>query len=202
MGDVQRRGRAKLTTFSTAWNPGLFPVRGAMRGSCDQRRANMRASPGPRAAALASVRSHQRCASSPRVLAPAAANVRRTVPRSRAASWRVEAVGAGTREEAGVSAAEGLSRMASQLAADGADGAARLKALVRRGKGLPALAEQLKTLDNRIVGCTTQVWLTAELDTAGHVTFKGASLRRSLPQPLHRRCLASLAPSAGSNEPS
>ena len=33
---MQRRGRAKLTTFSTAWNPGLFPVRGAMRGSCDQ----------------------------------------------------------------------------------------------------------------------------------------------------------------------
>jgi hypothetical protein len=129
----------------------------------------LRAAGSPRAAALASVR-HQRGSS--RVVSPAAKGVSREGSRRRAASWRVEAAGAGTRE-AGVSAAEGLRRMTLQLAADGADGAARLKALVRRGKGLPALAAEAKTLDNRIVGCTTQVWLTARLDAAGHVIFQG-----------------------------
>lgn len=55
------------------------------------------------------------------------------------------------------------------------DPADRLKLLVSYGKKLAALPEEEKTLENRVMGCTTQVWMTAKLDSNGNVVYAGDS---------------------------
>jgi hypothetical protein len=117
-----------------------------------------------RASALGCVR-HHRIALAPSTCPPSRAVRTRRSPAAAASS--------STDTAPSSTAAERLAGMATQLAADGADGGSRLKALVRRGLALPAFAADARTLDNRIVGCTTQVWLTAELSAAGLVTFQG-----------------------------
>eukprot|EP00240_Pyramimonas_obovata_P002887 CAMPEP_0118957224 /NCGR_PEP_ID=MMETSP1169-20130426/61984_1 /TAXON_ID=36882 /ORGANISM="Pyramimonas obovata, Strain CCMP722" /LENGTH=692 /DNA_ID=CAMNT_0006905279 /DNA_START=242 /DNA_END=2320 /DNA_ORIENTATION=- len=51
----------------------------------------------------------------------------------------------------------------------------RLKLLVSYGKKLAGLPEEEKTMANRVMGCTTQVWMTAKLDDNGNVEFAGDS---------------------------
>jgi quinolinate synthase len=47
--------------------------------------------------------------------------------------------------------------------------------LVGYSKKLAGLPEEEKTLANRVMGCTTQVWVTARLDAAGKVVLAGDS---------------------------
>jgi cysteine desulfuration protein SufE len=49
--------------------------------------------------------------------------------------------------------------------------------VIQLGKALPALPESLKTEDNRVQGCASQVWLSTEADAGVDpvITFRGDS---------------------------
>ncbi|KMS95337.1 hypothetical protein BVRB_009200 [Beta vulgaris subsp. vulgaris] len=51
----------------------------------------------------------------------------------------------------------------------------RLKRLLNYATRLPVLDEQNRTAKNRVMGCTTQVWVDAKLDEEGRVRFKAYS---------------------------
>lgn len=61
--------------------------------------------------------------------------------------------------------------------------AERLQLLLQYGSTLPHMSEVAKCTANRVMGCTSQVWLTAELDVAGRVRLAAdsdAALTRGL----------------------
>lgn len=52
----------------------------------------------------------------------------------------------------------------------------RLKHLLSRAESLPALADDLKTEDNRVLGCQSRVWLVARADSSdGRLHFAADS---------------------------
>jgi sulfur transfer protein SufE len=55
------------------------------------------------------------------------------------------------------------------------DAKERYKLMLQYAAALPAFPEQYKTAVNRVMGCTAQVWVNAELDAAGHVQLAGTS---------------------------
>jgi cysteine desulfuration protein SufE len=52
---------------------------------------------------------------------------------------------------------------------------ARYEYIIKLGKSLPAMKEELKVEKNRVTGCQSQVWMHAERDEAGHVQYQVAS---------------------------
>lgn len=51
----------------------------------------------------------------------------------------------------------------------------RYKRIIDMGRRLPDMTEDLKTEDNKVKGCQSQVWLHAELDKQGHMHIHGDS---------------------------
>lgn len=55
----------------------------------------------------------------------------------------------------------------------------RLKLLLEAGRAAslasPPFPDEEKIAVNRVLGCTSQVWITARLDDKGHLQFKGTS---------------------------
>lgn len=51
----------------------------------------------------------------------------------------------------------------------------RYKKIIELGKTLPEMPESLKTEQNIVKGCQSQVWLHAELSPEGNVRFQGDS---------------------------
>ncbi|MEN0059826.1 MAG: SufE family protein [Bdellovibrio sp.] len=51
----------------------------------------------------------------------------------------------------------------------------RYKKIIALGKALPELSEELKTDDNIVKGCQSQVWLVAKLDEQGYMQLQGDS---------------------------
>ena len=51
----------------------------------------------------------------------------------------------------------------------------RYKKLIDLGKAMPPLPEELKTEENRVRGCQSQVWIKTEKKSNGLVTFRGDS---------------------------
>ena len=51
----------------------------------------------------------------------------------------------------------------------------RYKRIIDLGKALPAIDEKLKTEDNKVKGCQSQVWLHAELNSQQQVVLYGDS---------------------------
>ena len=47
--------------------------------------------------------------------------------------------------------------------------------IIKLGKTLPAMNEELKTEQNRVTGCQSQVWMHAERNEAGQVQYQVAS---------------------------
>ncbi|CAG9463228.1 unnamed protein product [Pedinophyceae sp. YPF-701] len=117
----------------------------------------------------------QRC---PRAAPPAcAAPVRRcrSGAAPRVASARRRTVPAASAADAVLAMpTEALARTA-QAFSGAADAKARLKMLVELAQGAEHLPESARTDENRVLGCTAQVWVTAELDDAGRVQFRGDS---------------------------
>lgn len=67
-----------------------------------------------------------------------------------------------------------LSHLISSIAKPG-DVKSRLASLIGLGATLEVYPESHKTTANRVLGCTTQVWVSAALDASGHVTFSGTA---------------------------
>ncbi len=61
------------------------------------------------------------------------------------------------------------------LFADCKDWEARYKRIIELGKKLEALPEEFKTEDLKVKGCQSQVWLKADLNSEGLVTFRADS---------------------------
>jgi cysteine desulfuration protein SufE len=55
------------------------------------------------------------------------------------------------------------------------DWEARYRKIIDLGKSLPAMDESLKTEQNIVKGCQSQVWLHASLDNQGHMILQGDS---------------------------
>lgn len=75
-----------------------------------------------------------------------------------------------------------LAAAAAELAAAG-DARARLRLLTDYARALPPMPEGTKRDANRVMGCTSQAWVAAELDAAGAVRFwadSDAELTRGL----------------------
>ncbi len=51
----------------------------------------------------------------------------------------------------------------------------RYKKLIDLGKAMPPLPEELKTEENKVRGCQSQVWIKTEKKSNGLVTFHGDS---------------------------
>jgi len=51
----------------------------------------------------------------------------------------------------------------------------RYKKIIEMGKALPAMPENLKTEQNMVKGCQSQVWLAASLDDQGRMVLQGDS---------------------------
>jgi len=51
----------------------------------------------------------------------------------------------------------------------------RYKKVIEMGRELPPMPEALKIEDNRVKGCQSQVWLSAQLSDQGNVVFQGDS---------------------------
>lgn len=51
----------------------------------------------------------------------------------------------------------------------------RVKKLLHLAALLPPLEESDKVAENRVMGCTTQVWIIAEMDELGRMRFRGDS---------------------------
>lgn len=51
----------------------------------------------------------------------------------------------------------------------------RYKKVIEMGRELPPMPEALKIEDNRVKGCQSQVWLSAQLNDQGNVVFQGDS---------------------------
>jgi cysteine desulfuration protein SufE len=51
----------------------------------------------------------------------------------------------------------------------------RYKKIIDMGKALPEMPENLKTEQNVVKGCQSQVWLSANLDSQGHMILQGDS---------------------------
>lgn len=51
----------------------------------------------------------------------------------------------------------------------------RYKKIIELGKSLPEMPESLKTEQNIVKGCQSQVWLSATLDEQGRVVLQGDS---------------------------
>ncbi len=51
----------------------------------------------------------------------------------------------------------------------------RYKKLIDLGKAMPPLPEELKTEENKVRGCQSQVWIKTEKKPNGLVTFRGDS---------------------------
>ena len=58
------------------------------------------------------------------------------------------------------------------------EGPERYKLLLSKAAALPALPPAARTLDARVMGCTSQTWLVAELAPDGTVRLSGACARR------------------------
>lgn len=55
------------------------------------------------------------------------------------------------------------------------DWEARYRKIIDLGKSLPEMDESLKTEQNIVKGCQSQVWLHASLDNQGHMILQGDS---------------------------
>ena len=55
------------------------------------------------------------------------------------------------------------------------DWEARYEKLIQLGKNLPRLPEELKTEDNKVKGCQSQVWLSVTLDETGKMRLQADS---------------------------
>jgi cysteine desulfuration protein SufE len=51
----------------------------------------------------------------------------------------------------------------------------RYKKIIEIGKQMPDMPENLKTEDNKVKGCQSQVWLSASLNDQGQMVFQGDS---------------------------
>lgn len=51
----------------------------------------------------------------------------------------------------------------------------RYKKIIELGKALPPFPEELRTEQNIVKGCQSQVWLSAKLDEQGHMILHGYS---------------------------
>jgi len=51
----------------------------------------------------------------------------------------------------------------------------RYKKIIEIGKAMPEMPEALKTEDNKVKGCQSQVWLSASLNSQGQMVFFGDS---------------------------
>lgn len=51
----------------------------------------------------------------------------------------------------------------------------RYKRIIELGKSLPSMAENLKTEQNIVKGCQSQVWLSAQLNDQGQMILQGDS---------------------------
>lgn len=51
----------------------------------------------------------------------------------------------------------------------------RYKKIIELGKALPAFPEELRTEQNIVKGCQSQVWLSAQLDNQGNMVIHGDS---------------------------
>jgi cysteine desulfuration protein SufE len=51
----------------------------------------------------------------------------------------------------------------------------RYKKLIELGKAMPSMPEELKTEDNKVRGCQSQVWIKTEKKADGLVYFQGDS---------------------------
>lgn len=55
------------------------------------------------------------------------------------------------------------------------DWEARYRHIIEMGRAMPAMSDVLKTEENKVKGCQSQVWLHAHLDEKGLVHFQGDS---------------------------
>jgi len=51
----------------------------------------------------------------------------------------------------------------------------RYRYIIELGQALPPLAEAEHNAENKVHGCTAQVWLSSAPDSAGHLTYRGDS---------------------------
>jgi len=51
----------------------------------------------------------------------------------------------------------------------------RYKKIIEMGRALPDMPEELKTEDNKVKGCQSQVWLHAQLSSQGEMILQGDS---------------------------
>lgn len=51
----------------------------------------------------------------------------------------------------------------------------RYEKIIKKGKALPSMPEELKTEESKVKGCQSQVWLHAELTPEGNIHFIGDS---------------------------
>ena len=58
------------------------------------------------------------------------------------------------------------------------EGPERYKLLLQYANALPPFPAAARSLENRVMGCTSQTWLTADLGPDGAVRVAGACLRR------------------------
>lgn len=63
----------------------------------------------------------------------------------------------------------------ARFKAAASDAKERARLLIEAARALPAFPAAARVAQNRVMGCTAQVWVTAELDGAGRVAFNGAS---------------------------
>ncbi|KAK3284244.1 hypothetical protein CYMTET_8097, partial [Cymbomonas tetramitiformis] len=64
-----------------------------------------------------------------------------------------------------------------ELASDfqDAEGTERFKLLIQYAKNLEPMSDSERAMENRIMGCTSQVWITAELGADGSIIYRGDS---------------------------
>ena len=77
--------------------------------------------------------------------------------------------------EAAANAEESALEAAVSRVAAEADGADRVKALIRFTEDLPRLDAADKSVANRVMGCTSQAWIDVSLDAEGRVVIRGDS---------------------------
>jgi hypothetical protein len=73
-----------------------------------------------------------------------------------------------------------LAALAAEFAAL-PEGPERYKLLLQYAAALPALPPAARSLENRVMGCTSQTWLTADLGPDGAVRIAGAATRPLAP---------------------
>jgi len=67
-----------------------------------------------------------------------------------------------------------MARIAAQFQ-EASEGVDRYKVLLTLAKDLPPMETELRADENRVMGCSSQVWLAASLDAEGRVAFQGDS---------------------------